>query len=140
MQVKKNEVSIAHAHKKSTQLCATRNSKFGARLGYGIRLCLKKKLKTNKQENLHIKNNDIICVCVCVFKQNSNDLINSKVTDYFFPMTNSPWHNLGFVDAKHTPLTSKGIGTVYSRSRMSGQCLRRHLGHPRLCSNMEGVS
>lgn len=75
-----------------------------------------------------------------VFKQNSNDLINSKVTDYFFPMMNSPWHNLGFVEAKHTTLTSKGIGTVYSRPRMSGQCLRRQLGHPRLCSNMEGVS
>lgn len=32
-------------------------------------------------------------------------------------MTNSSWHILGFVDAKYTPLTSKGIGTVYSRAK-----------------------
>lgn len=32
-------------------------------------------------------------------------------------MTNSPWHNVEFVDAKHTPLTSKGIRTVYSRAK-----------------------
>lgn len=52
-----------------------------------------------------------------VEKQNSNDLFNSNVSDSFFPMTNSPWHTLGFVDAKCTPLASKGRGTVYSRAK-----------------------
>lgn len=77
-------------------------------------------------------------MCVCAFKQNINDLFNSKISDYFFPMTNSPWHNLEFVDAKHTPLTSKGIETVYSRAK--DECpVPEKTGHPRSCSNVEGV-